>query len=42
VSVASERVDHTVIDTQGGEFRRKFCNWLNPFEKTEQAYAANE
>jgi hypothetical protein len=21
---------------------RKFCNWLNPVEKTEQAYAANE
>jgi hypothetical protein len=23
-------------------FCRKFCSWLNPVEKTEQAYAANE
>ena len=23
-------------------FCRKFCSWLNPAEKIEQAYAANE
>jgi hypothetical protein len=30
--------------TQGEDVRfcRKFCNWLNPVEKTELAYPANE
>jgi transposase-like protein len=37
-------VDHSTLNRWVLKygFCRKFYNWLNPVEKTEQAYAANE